>query len=184
MADKYNKKRIAKAAKKLDSIINMSENVVRNAGITVKFKQYSANTDIRMVVENFYGFDFDFEEGETMFGGKDLVISYKGEKVLSLAYQDFCSYNFASDTSYFDGEVRFYKAGEWEKKLDKLAKNKQQSIVDYMRKNSQCSTDITIKEVYNNRRETEKFVEDILSGKMKDSYLDRVYNRLLPYIKQ
>ena len=183
MADKYDKKRLTEAAKKLDSIIDMSENIVRNAGITVNFKQYPSDTNIRMVAENFYGFDFDFEEGETIFGGNDLVISYRGERVLSLSYQNFGSYGLSAGTPHFDGKVLYYKAGRWEKKLDKLTKNKQQSIVKYMQKKSPDNTNITMKEVYHNRRDIDKFVEEVLSGNIQDIYLYIAYNQLSPYVK-
>ena len=198
MIDEYDTKRIVKAAKKLDSIISLSENVVRSAGTTVKFEEHSWNTNIRRVARNFYGFDFELEEGETMYGGKDLVISYKGERVLSLFYQDFCSYGLVSgDRPYFDGKVLSYKPGEWEKKFDTLIRNKKERIMSYIRKRDDSDMDRKAKgidnmisdinsiihERYDDLSGIDKFVEDALSGRISGFYLDLVYKQLLPYIK-
>ena len=147
MIDEYNKKRIVKAAKKLDSIINMTEDVAHTVGTTVKFREYSSNTNIKRVVGNFYGFDFELEEGETMFGGKDLVIKYKGEEVLSLSYQDFGSYGLAAGGPFFDGRVLSYKPGEWEKKFDALIRNKKERIIKYGLKKDDSDMDKKAKEI-------------------------------------
>ena len=198
MIDEYDTKRIVKAAKKLDSIISLSENVVRSAGTTVKFEEHSWNTNIKRVARNFYGFDFELEEGETMYGGKDLVISYKGERVLSLFYQDFCSYGLVSgDRPYFDGKVLSYKPGEWEKKFDTLIRNKKERIMSYIRKRDDSDMDRKAKEIdeitsrINNMLQKrsdhltgiDEFIEDTLYGKIKGFYLELAYKQLLPYLK-
>lgn len=195
MIDEYDTKRIVKAAKKLDAIIGLSEDVVHNAGTTIKFEEHSSNTNIKRVAGNFYGFDFELEEGETMFGGKDLVISYKGEKVLSLFYQNFCLYGLTSiGRPYFDGKVLFYKGGEWEKKLDTLITNKKQCIPDYIKKNNDIDrrakdidnmvSDINsiIRERYDDFTGIDRFVEDALSGKIRGFYLELAYEQLSPYL--
>ena len=188
MVDKYDKKRIVKAAKNLNSIIDLSENVAYNIGTIIKYKEYPSNTNIKRVTRDFYGFDFDFEEGESMFGGKDLVISYQGEKVLSLSYQDFGSYGIYAPAlggvPYFDGRVQYYKSGDWEKKLEKLAKNKQQSIRSYMLKNGQSSLDAKVKDVYSSRHGTDIFVKGVKSGKIQDPFLGIAYKELSIYINK
>ena len=197
MIDEYDKKRIVKAAKKLDSIISMSEDVAHTVGTTVKFREYSSNTNIKRVVGNFYGFDFELEEGESMFGGKDLVIKYKGEEVLSLSYQDFGSYGLAAGGPFFDGRVLSYKPGEWEKKFDALIRNKKERIIKYGLKKEDSDMDRKAKEIdgmisgINNMLQkrsdhltgVDEFIEDTLYGKIRGFYLDLAYKQLFPYLK-
>ena len=111
--------RILERLNQIKRIHKFAELIVQEYGRIVKLDVGSCYTHVIARLDNFWGFSFVLDTGQTMMGGNDLVVEFNSIVVLSVYYQsnlDECRVKI------------FDESGDWQSKLEYLINHKDEVI--------------------------------------------------------
>ena len=117
--DKQLEERILERLNQIKRIHKFAELIVREYGRILKLDFGCCNTHVIARLDNFEGFSFISDTGQTMMGRNDLVVEFNSKVVLSVYYQsnlDECRVKIFDESS------------DWQSKLEYLMTHKDEVI--------------------------------------------------------
>jgi len=137
--------KIEKQEKTVKEINEFVEEITRGIGKEDLYSESSGHTHIIRTLDNFQGFSFCANTGQTMFGGEDYSVWYSKNRtqtpVFSVHYQDgkYAVKEFKKDT-------------EWLKKLQKIMKNKKSILAKMEKEKEKQRIKILLQKEQKNKR--------------------------------
>ncbi len=96
--------------KQIKKIFQFAESVVREYGRVVENEVGSSNTRTVARLDNFEGFNFILDTGQTMMGGNSLSVEFNSKLVLSVYYQgnlDECRIDVSDISNYGQSRLEY-----------------------------------------------------------------------------
>ena len=111
-------KRIRERQRFIERVDKLMRKVVVGFGEQTHYSQGSSHTHTVWELNGFAGFSFVGDYGQSMMGGNDIHISYRGQKVLHVSYA----------ASADECEVELFADGQWVAAMTKLFKTYKQVL--------------------------------------------------------
>lgn len=113
---KASERKIRQRKKLVMRIVKFAYKVIEKYGKQTYYSQGSCNTHTKAELMDVGGFSFKYDCGQTMLGGNDVKVLYRGDLVFHLYHQCF-------SPKGDDCRVNLFQSGDWPGKLNKLMKN-------------------------------------------------------------
>ena len=104
------KERILERLNHIKRIYEFAESIIKENGMIVQRSVNSCNTHVVARLDNFSGFRFTLDTGQTMMGGNDLDVEFHSKIVLSVYYQtnlDECQVNIFDESVDWQTELEY-----------------------------------------------------------------------------